>query len=203
MVHVYGHQKSGWLALNLTSIDYINLILDALAEHIMTAFLLSSSTRNTIAIGLLDLHGIPSVSIQGDPVHSNIAQYITYEIYKRWILQHYHNQNLTHMEDWDKIDVTSVKQARETTTVHMTHFITKYMSNTLATMTILQQRGHATTNHWPLYGVTLDMIQHLYQFTHEGSRGKWTASVDALRKWLKARNTDPYIAIIFYMLWKK
>ena len=34
------------------------------------------------------------------------------------------------------------------------------------------------------------------KFTHEGSRGRWTASVDALWKWLEAWNTDPDIAIL-------
>ena len=63
-------------------------------------------------------------------------------------------------------------------------------------MTILQRQGHVTTNLCPCYGVTTETIQHLYQCTHKGSRGRWTASVEALRKWIEAWNTDPYIAII-------
>ena len=62
----------------------------------------------------------------------------------------------------------------------MAHFIMKCMSNTLPTMTILQQQGHATTNLCPCCDVTLDMIQKLHQYTHKGSRGKYTAFVDAL-----------------------
>ena len=37
----------------------------------------------------------------------------------------------------------------------------------------------------------------MYQFTHGGSRYRWTAPVDALRKWLEMWNTDPDISTIF------
>ena len=82
------------------------------------------------------------------------------------------------------------------TTSHMVKFITKCMSNTLSTMAILQRRGHAKTNLWPRYGLDPKTIQHLYQCTHEGRSGIWTASVDTLSKWLEAWNTDSEIAII-------
>ena len=70
------------------------------------------------------------------------------------------------------------------------------MSNILTTMIILQRQVHVTTNLCPCYRVTTKKIQHLYQCTHKGIRGRWTASVDALRKCIEAWNTDPYIAII-------
>ena len=76
LVHAYGHHNSRRPASTLTPLASLNIRLDALAEHIMTAFLLSLPTRNTISIGLLDSHRIPSVSIHKEPVHSNIAQYI-------------------------------------------------------------------------------------------------------------------------------
>ena len=63
-------------------------------------------------------------------------------------------------------------------------------------MTILQQQGHATTNLCPCCGVTPETIQHIYQCTREGSRYRRTASVNALRKWLKACNMDPDIVIL-------
>ena len=37
----------------------------------------------------------------------------------------------------------------------------------------------------------------MYQYTHEGSHGRWTASVYALRKWLETWNTDPDITTLF------
>ena len=73
LVHVYGHQNTGRLASIFTPLASLNVTLDALAENIMVAFLLSSATRNTITIGLLDPHRIPSVSIHRSPVHSSIA----------------------------------------------------------------------------------------------------------------------------------
>ena len=78
----------------------------------------------------------------------------------------------------------------------MAQFIMKYMSNTLPDMTILQQLGHATTNLFPCYGLDPETIQHMYQCTHGGRRGRWTALLDTLQKQLEARNTDPDIAII-------
>ena len=70
------------------------------------------------------------------------------------------------------------------------------MSKTLSTMTIIQQKGHATTNFFSRCVLEMEMIQHLYQFTYKGSCDIWTVSVDILRKWSKAQNTDPNISII-------
>ena len=61
LVHVYGHQNSGRPTSTLMPLYYLNLILDALAHHIMTAFLISPAKINTIAIGISDPHRIPSV----------------------------------------------------------------------------------------------------------------------------------------------
>ena len=106
----------------------------------MAASLLSSATRTIMEIGLLEPHVIPSVSIYRSPVQSNIAQYIAYKISERWILQYWDYHNLTDTSDWDEIDLTFFKRARETTTVHMEHFITKCMINTLPSMKILHRR---------------------------------------------------------------
>ena len=86
LVQVYEHQNSGRPVSTLTPLEYINIRMDSLAEHIMAAFHLSSATRNTIAIGLSDLHGITSAPIHRAPVHSNIAQYIAYKISKHHLL---------------------------------------------------------------------------------------------------------------------
>ena len=116
LIHVCGHHNSRIPTLTLTPLAFLNVILDALAEHIMAAFLLSSATIDTITIRLSDLHGIPSISIHRDPVHFNITQSIVNKRSKRWLLQHWDNRNLTHMTDWETIDLTSFKLARETTT---------------------------------------------------------------------------------------
>ena len=78
----------------------------------------------------------------------------------------------------------------------MTHSIKKCMSNTLSNMKILQRLGYANTNLCPLCYLDMETIQNLYQCNHYGIRVRWTASVDALRKWLEARKRDPDIAII-------
>ena len=79
----------------------------------------------------------------------------------------------------------------------MASFIKKCMSNTFSTMTILLQWWHAKNNLCLRCGLDLETIHHLYQCNHEGGRGRQTASVDALQKWLEARNIDPDISIIF------
>ena len=108
-------------------------------------------------------------------------------------MKHWVYQNLTHMADWEVSDLTSFKWARDKTTVHMTHFITKLMSNILSIMMILQNWGHATTNLCPFCVLVPETIYNLYQCTQERIHGRWTASVDSLWKWLMARNTDPEI----------
>ena len=162
----------------------------------MASFLLFPVTRNKITVGFLDRYRLPIVSIQGVPVHSNLAQSIIYKTYKLRLLRYWADRNLTHKADWKVIDLTSFKQAQDTTTAHMAQFIIKCISYTLPTMIILKQQGHATTNFCPRCGLASEKIQHMYQCTHKRSRGIWTASLDTLRVWIKARNKDPYIAII-------
>ena len=79
LVHVHGHQNNRMLASTLTSLSYLKIQLYALAQQIMAAFLLLSAKRNTMAIGISDPHGMPSVSIHGSKIHSNITQSITYK----------------------------------------------------------------------------------------------------------------------------
>ena len=160
------------------------------------SFIIFLETRNTIAVGLSDPYRRPRVSIFGVSFHFNIAQYITYKIYKLRLLQYWANWNLNHMADWEVIDLKSFKIVWDKTTVHISHYITEFTSNNLSTTTILQQQWQATTNLFPHCVLAPETIQNLYQCTHKGSHGRWKASVDALWKWLKAWNRDPKIAII-------
>ena len=124
LVQFHGHHNRGRPASTLTSLKYLNVRLDAQSEHIIAAFLLSSATRNTIAIGLLDPYVMPSVSIQRAPVQSNITKSIVNEIHKHRIPQHWDYRNLSHTVDWDESDRKLFKQARERTTTHMEHLLT-------------------------------------------------------------------------------
>ena len=112
LVNVHSDHNSGGQVSTLTTLASLNLQLDALAENIMAEFILSSSTTNKMTIGLLDPHGIPSISIHVSLVHFNIANSIVCEISKCQILQLWDDQNLTHLSDWDEIDLTSFKQAQ-------------------------------------------------------------------------------------------
>ena len=162
LVQFYWNHNSGKLSSTLMSLASLNARLDALEEHIMGSFLFSPETRNTIAVGFLDPYGLPSASIHGVTIHSNIDHSIAYKISKLRLLQYRYYWNLTHMEYWEMIDLTSIKWARDTTTVYMVHFIAKCMSNTSPIITLLQQRLHATTNLLPHCGLSLDKIQHMY-----------------------------------------
>ena len=101
------------------------------------------------------------------------------------------------MSYWEGINLTPFEQSRGRTTIHMSHLITKYMSNSLSTMIIIQQQVHASTNICPRCGTVLETIQHIYQWTHEGIIVRRTASVYTFKKWLETRNTDPDISTIF------
>ena len=157
----------------------------------MASFLSLSKPRTTILVGFSDYYRLPSVSICGVPVHSNLAQAIVYEISKHRLLHYWADWKLTHMKDWDVIEFSPFEQSRDKTAVHMLHFITKCMSNTLSTMAILQWQGYASTNLCPCCGTVPETIQHIYQCNHEVSWGRWTASVYALQKWLETQNMDP------------
>ena len=76
LVHVYVHHNIVKPDSNLTLAASLDVLLDALAKFIMVLFLNLPALRTTIAVGLSDPYGLPSVSICGVPVHSNIAQAI-------------------------------------------------------------------------------------------------------------------------------
>ena len=78
LVHIYVHHNSVNPTSTLTPLALLNVRLDPLSEHVMAEFLLSLATRNIIAVGFSDPCELPSTSIHGVPIHSNIAQSITY-----------------------------------------------------------------------------------------------------------------------------
>ena len=88
LVHVYGNHNSGKLASTLTPLASLNVRFDALSEHIMASLLIYPEIRNTLAVGLSYPYRLPSASITGVPVHSNLAQIIAYEISKLQLLQY-------------------------------------------------------------------------------------------------------------------
>ena len=67
LVHVIGHQNNRRPTTTLTPLAALNVRMDALAEHIMAAFILSSATRYKMEIEILEPHRMPSVSIRGAP----------------------------------------------------------------------------------------------------------------------------------------
>ena len=77
----------------------------------MASFLSSPAPMTPLAVGFLDPYNIPNASICRVPVHSNLEYSIFYEISKHWLLQYWDDQKLTHMSDWDVIDLTSFELA--------------------------------------------------------------------------------------------
>ena len=57
IVHVYGHQNSGKLDSNLTSVAYLNVQLYAKSEVIMASLLSFPASRTTIAVRLAYSYG--------------------------------------------------------------------------------------------------------------------------------------------------
>ena len=74
--------------------------------------------------------------MHGFLVHYNLSQYIVYKIYKYLILQYWVDQEITHMADWEEIDLSPFEGAQDKTTFHKSHFIKKFISKTLSNMTI-------------------------------------------------------------------
>ena len=162
----------------------------------MTSFLCSLAPRTALAVGFLYPHRLPSLSNCRFPVYSNLAKSIVYEISKHRKPQYWVDRKLIYMAVWEEIYLSPFQRQWNRTTVHMSHFIIKCISNNLSNMTNIEVRGHASTNLCTCCGLVRERIQQMYQHSHEGSRGRWTASVDTLRKWLETRHADPDIATL-------
>ena len=172
LVHVYGHHNSWILASTLTPLASLNVQLDALEEYIIEPLLCLTAPRTPLVLLFSYPYGFPRLSNHRVPVHSNISQSIVYEISKHLLLQKWVDLKFTPMADWEGIELSPFEQVQYGTTVHISNFITKCMSSTLSTMTILQWQRHASTNLCQWCGLVLEMIHHMYQCTHEGSRDR-------------------------------
>ena len=112
----------------------------------MASLLRYLAPRTPLVVGLSDTYGIPNLPIHGFPVHSNLTQSIVYEISKHRLLQCWVDRKITHMLDWDGIDLSPFELAWDRDTFHMSHFVTKCISNTLYTMNIYSNEDMHTLN---------------------------------------------------------
>ena len=121
--------------LNTTSVPQRNIGCTSRIYYGVISTLTSNKDYNSGSI-LGSLRTIKRIHLHS-PSPIQYCQVYHIKIFKRRILQYWDDWNLTHIEDWELIYLKSFKRAQDKTTVHIVHFIIKFISNALPTMTIL------------------------------------------------------------------
>jgi hypothetical protein len=140
-VHILGHQDA--LTKHLTRLEKMNIMVDRLVT-------LTAGTANPSSTPVrLPGSGLPTVRwhdtiIQGD-WYRTLYEGITTDC----LMKYYSHQIFSSQEVTQTVAYNAFKAAQKETPTGMNKFITKWISNTIATGVVLQRRNHRVLNRCP------------------------------------------------------
>ena len=140
-VHVKGHQEDD--QHTLTRLEKMNVVMDKLAT--MTATL---QHRRTNSLGIPFL-GMKSVVHCNRPIIGNVHKALYEGIVDKNLAQYYEKKLLDTPCTIDNISMAAFCHARSQMQMGVVKFVSKWLSNTLATGVIMQRRRHRIFNRCP------------------------------------------------------
>jgi hypothetical protein len=140
-VHVKGHQNEN--PMSLTRLEKLNVLMDKLAT--MTAVL----QPNSITSWSLPSMGIRRVEYRNRICGGQLYQTLYNGITDRQLIQYYETKMLVSPCTMTNVAIDAFQHARSRVPTGVIKFISKWMSNTLATGVVLQRRQHRIFNRCP------------------------------------------------------
>jgi hypothetical protein len=141
LVHVQGHQDE--ISSNLSRLEKLNVLMDHLAK--ITARLQPQHLTQPVIPSL----GIRSVEYESRAIRGNLSKTLYNGITDHALLQYYNKNFFLENTNVDKVAVDSFCHARTTVPTGMLKFTSKWLSNTLPTGKVMQQRKHRIFNRCP------------------------------------------------------
>ena len=185
---VKGHQDD--LQRPLTVIGLLNCWMDHKAKRIVRQYL-ASRRRLTFAPTSL---GTGTITIDGSLVHTHIQQSLYNHITHRSLVERLSETLEVDMHVLDStISWSTFSKARKSSPLSLSVFVTKWISNTAATGTVMVARQHRVHNNCPICNAPNEDILHVLTCPHRSASENRDTLLQEFKLWLQSANTSPDI----------
>jgi hypothetical protein len=140
-VHIMGHQND--THINLTRFEKLNVLMDKLAT--MTAMIQPQTTTRLLIPSL----GFRPVEYNSNSIGGALFKTLYNGITEENLMQYYADKLLDNSANRNMVNFDSFRHARTNVPTGLLKFISKWLSNTLATGKVLQKRRHRIFNRCP------------------------------------------------------
>jgi hypothetical protein len=184
-IHVKGHQDSTGRRLN--RLEELNIMMDKLAK-------LTAMSRPSMPTSLhVPQLGISPISYHRQQVSGNLYKTLYYKITADHTWQYFSSKLFSNPQAFSAVNTSVFEKARKQSTTNMNIFISKWLSNTLATGIVMQRRRQRVFNRCPRCHNWGEDRLHIVVCWDVRANIVWTHHMESLTKLLAQEYTEPDI----------
>jgi hypothetical protein len=187
-VHIKGHQEEHTHHLN--RMEKMNIMMDKLAT--MTA---KVPLPHRYKAPVLPEVGIRRVEYKNRTIRGNLQKTLYNALVGDQLKNYYDSKLFSTPGTVNTIDFHAFKHARAQTSVGINKFVTKWVSNTLATGVILQNRNHRIFNRCPRCNEWGEDRLHIIICWDIRAKIIWEKGYNTLQQLLQKLHTNPEITL--------
>ena len=184
-IHVKGHQDATGRCLN--RLEELNIMMDKLAK--LTA--MSKLTRPTSLT--IPQVGLTPISHHSQPVSGNLYKTLYYKITAEQTWQYFSSKLFSNPQVFSVVHTSAFEKARKSSATHMNIFISKWLSDSLATGIVMQRRRQRVFNRCPRCHQWGEDRLHIVVCWDVRANIVWKHQMETLTKLLAQEYTDPDI----------
>jgi hypothetical protein len=184
-VHILGHQDATTNRLN--RFEIMNVLVDRLATLTAPTRTPTSQSNRAPTMGM-DVVKYKDKQVCGD-MYSTLYNSITQDR----LMEYLSHKIVSSPAVTLTIDLRSFAKARRCTTTSMIKFVTKWISNTIATGVILQRRNHRIFNRCPRCNAWGEDKVHVVVCWDIRAKVIWDRQMEYLKSLMLSLNTHPEI----------
>jgi hypothetical protein len=186
-VHIQGHQDE-ITGRSLSRLEVLNIMMDKLAT------LTASSLPNTGAHLTIKSIGLPTVIYNEKVISGEVHKTLYSEMCTMKLYTYVQQQLLKGRINMDQIEMAAFTKARSMAPVYLNLFITKWISNTLATGMVMQKRKQRIFNRCPRCNQWGEDRLHVIICWDARAKLIWNHQMDTFKRFLSDEGTCPDIA---------
>jgi hypothetical protein len=184
-IHVKGHQDDTGKPLN--RLEQLNIMMDSLAK--LTARQLRPAT---ISLTIPQL-GLPSVGYNGEKIPGKLYSSLYKKITSEQVWQYFSNKLFSSPQVLSLVNTSAFEKARNSSATSLNIFISKWLSDTLATGIVMQRRQHRVFNRCPRCNHWGEDRLHIVVCWDVRTNIVWQTQIDTLTTMLTRAHTQPEI----------
>jgi hypothetical protein len=166
--------------------------MNVLADRLAT--LTAEMTHHTQEYRKLPNLGMDIVRYNGIPICGNIYSALYNGLLRARLMEYYSKKLHLTQEALNTVDFISFSKARKTTNGGMNKFLTKWISDTLATGVILQRRQHRVFNRCPRCNEWGEDKLHVVVCWDIRAKVIWEKNMEVLQSLMASTSTHPDIS---------